>query len=141
MANRKQFKMSEAQRRRRTFSKSFKRQKVQEYELGRTTIGEISKQYEVREANVYKWIAKFGTMKNKPERIVVETESDTRELLSLKNRLAELERVIGQKQILIDFQDKVIDFAEQEYGIDIKKKYGIKPFGTSGSIENNTPLV
>jgi len=138
MVNRKQFKMSEAQRRRRTFSESFKRQKVQEYELGKTTVGEICKQYEVRDSNVYKWIAKFGSMKNKPEKLIVETESDTRELLSLQKHIAELERVIGQKQILIDFQDKVIEFAEQEYGIDIKKKYGTKPFGTSGSTGNNT---
>jgi hypothetical protein len=29
---------------------------------------------------------------------------------------------MGQKQIVIDFQTKMIDFGESTYGVDIKKK-------------------
>ncbi len=62
-------------------------------------------------------------MKDKPERLVLETESDTKELIALKQKVAELEKIIGQKQILLDFKDKMIEIAEQTYGIDIKKTY------------------
>jgi hypothetical protein len=73
--------------------------------------------------------------KNKKERLVVETDSDTRQLLELKKRVSELERIIGQKQILIDFQDKMIDLAEETYGVDIKKKFFSTPSSTSGKTE------
>ena len=127
MATRKQFAMNEAERRRRHFSDNFKKSKVQELELGRLTISDLKKQYEVSSTTIYRWIANFGTMKNKPERIIVETDSDTKELLHLKQKIAELERIVGQKQVLIDFYDKLIDIAEDEYKVDIKKKFGTKP--------------
>ena len=63
----------------------------------------------------------------KGEKLIVETESDTRQLLSFQKKIAELEQIIGQKQILIDFKDKMIELAELEYGIDIKKKFSTKP--------------
>lgn len=127
MATRKQFTMNEAERRRRHFSDDFKKSKVQELELGRTTISELKRQYEVSSTTVYRWLANFAAMKNKPERIIIETDSDTKELLQLKQKIAELERIVGQKQVLIDFYDKLIDIAEVEYKVDIKKKFGTKP--------------
>ena len=127
MATRKQFIMNEAERRRRHFSDDFKKSKVQELELKRTTISELKRQYEVSSTTIYRWIDNFGTMKNKPERIIVETDSDTKELLLLKKKISDLERIVGQKQVLIDFYDKLIDIAEDEYKVDIKKKFGTKP--------------
>ena len=141
MAKRNQFKMSTSQRQSRRFSDNFKQTKVRELEQGRTSVSEISKQYEVSTVNVYRWLSKFGSMKNKQERMVVETNSDTRELLELKKKVAELERIVGQKQVLLDFKDKMIDIAEETYGVDIKKKFSTKPSSTSGSSGNNTPLV
>jgi hypothetical protein len=79
-------------------------------------------------------------MKDKKERLIVECQSDTIQLLELKKKVAELERIIGQKQILIDFKDKMIDIAEEEYGVDIKKKYSSKPSIISGNTEKNSNL-
>lgn len=141
MATRKQFKMTVAERRRRNFSKSFKIQKVKELETGKTKISEIRKQYEVSYSAVYQWLNKFGTMKDKKEKIIIETDSDTKQLLELKKKVAELERIVGQKQILIDFKDKMIDLAEEIYGIEIKKKFSTRPSNTSGSTESNTDTV
>ena len=73
--------------------------------------------------SVRRWILKFSSMKEKKERLIVESQSDTIQLLELKKKVAELERVVGQKQLLIDFQQKLIDLAEQEYRIDIKKNF------------------
>lgn len=139
MATRNQFKMSTSERRSRTFSEDFKIKKVREIELGRTKVSEICKQYEVAGISVYRWLQKYGIMKNKKERIIVESQSDTQQLIALKKKIAELERMVGQKQVLIEFKDKMIDLAEQTYGVDIKKKFSTKPSNTSGSDENNTP--
>jgi transposase len=135
MARLNDLKMSTAERRRRRFSDNFKMQKVREIETGQTKVSEICSQYQVTSKNVYLWVDKFGSMKNKKERMVVETDSDTRQLIELKKRVSELERIIGQKQIVIDFQDKMIELAEENYGVDIKKKFFSTPSSTSGKTE------
>ena len=104
MANKSyKFESSPQERHLRHFSLNFKKEKVREIELGRLTVLEVSKQYEVSTVNVYRWMSKFGTMKKKKERIVVESQSDAQQLLALKKRVAELERLVGQKQILIEY--------------------------------------
>jgi transposase len=135
MTNRKNFKMTTEERRRRAFSESFKIKKVREIETGITKVSEICRAYEVSDSAIYYWIKIYGIMKNKKERLIVESESDTQELLALKKRIAELERTIGQKQLLIDFKDKMIDIAEEMYGVDIKKKLSDQLSNTSGSKE------
>lgn len=141
MATRDQFKMTTAQRRRRHFSDSFKIQKVRELETGRTKVSELCFQYEVAYNTVYRWLNKFGSMKNKKERLIIEADSDTKQLLELKKKVAELERIIGQKQVMLDFKDKMIELAEETYGVDIKKKFTTSPSNSSGSTENNTPTA
>jgi transposase len=139
MATREKPMMTVSERQRRHFSHSFKLQKVREIELGKTKISEICKEYEVSDSSVRKWLHKYGLMSKKKERLIVETESDTKQLLELKKKVAELERVIGQKQIMLEFKDKMIDIAEEMYGVDIKKKLSTELSTGSGKSENNTP--
>ena len=80
-------------------------------------------------------------MKDKKERLIIETQSDTRELLALKKKVADLARIVGQKQILIDFKDKMIDIAEEMYGIDIKKKFSTRQSDTSSDTAKDTPTA
>ena len=127
--------MSIAQRRVRHFSEAIKIQKVREIESGQTKISEIVKEYEVASITVYRWLKKYGTMKKKPERLIVEADSDTVKVLELQKRVAELERTIGQKQILIDFKDKMIEIAESHYKIDIKKNFSTQQSSTTGRSE------
>ena len=133
-------KLTLSERRRRIFSEDFKRKKVQEIETGQSRVCDICRQYQVSTTNVYRWISKFGSMRSKKERLIVETQSDTIQNIELKKRVAELERIVGQKQIIIDFQEKMIDLAEEEYGIDIKKKFERRPLSTSQKNETNTPI-
>ena len=133
-------KLTLSERRRRSFSEDFKRKKVQEIETGQSRVCDICRQYQVSITNVYRWISKFGSMRSKKERLIVETQSDTIQNIELKKRVAELERIVGQKQIIIDFQEKMIDLAEEEYGIDIKKKLERRPLSTSQKNETNTPI-
>jgi predicted RNase H-like nuclease (RuvC/YqgF family) len=48
-------------------------------------------------------------------------DSSTNKLKALEQRIKELERTIGQKQIQIDYLEKMIDIAKGELNIDIKK--------------------
>jgi transposase len=136
MANRTKYKQSISERRSRRFSDNFKIEKVRELEKGKVSISELVQQYEVSSTNIYRWLRKFGTNQTKKERVIVEIDSDTKQLLELKKKVAELERIIGQKQVLLDFKDKMIDLAEQTYGVDIKKKYSTEQSNSTGINEN-----
>jgi transposase-like protein len=109
---------------RRTFSAEFRRKKVEEIECKISSVSEISREYQVTRTAVYKWIKQYSSSMKKKERLIVEAESDTRKLAILQQRIAELERLLGQKQIQLDFMEKVIDIAEETYHVDIKKKFG-----------------
>jgi len=67
-------------------------------------------------------------MRKKQERQIVESKSDTLKIKQLQARVKELEQIIGQKQILIDFKEKMIELAEEQYGISIKKNMVQKPY-------------
>ena len=137
MSTREQFKLSTAERRKRTFSEDFKRQRVREFELKQTTITEVGKAYQVRQCNVWKWMVKYGSSYKKGVRLIVEMESESKKLIELQAKIAELERIIGQKQLTIDFQAKIIDLAEQAYKLDIKKKFETTPSSTSGKTDKS----
>jgi transposase-like protein len=127
MATKEGFKLSQEERRRRIFSDDFKIRKVREIEQKITSIAAVSREYQVTSGNVSNWVKKYSTTYKKSVRLVVEMESDTHKLISLQTKIAELERIVGQKQLLIDFQLKLIELAEAEYGIDIKKKLENEP--------------
>jgi Spy/CpxP family protein refolding chaperone len=65
-------------------------------------------------------------MAKKQHKQIVESKSDTAKIKALEERIKELERTVGQKQLMIDFKDKMIELAEQRYSVDIKKKLGSK---------------
>jgi transposase-like protein len=110
----------------RTFSNEFKQKKVRELERNITSIPDICKTYSVSRNSVYRWIYKYSVMAKKQVKQVVEAKSDTQTIKALRERIKELERVIGQKQLLIEFKEKMIEIAETTYNIDIKKKVGSK---------------
>jgi transposase len=136
MAKREDFmNLTQAERKRRTFSEGFKKMKIREIEAGQTKIREICRQYNVSPTAVYQWIHKYGTNKGNKERLIIETMSDTLALKQLKERLAELERLLGQKQIEIEYYKKMIELAEEHYGVEIKKNSSTQPSDGSGSRE------
>lgn len=123
----------------RHFSESFKQEKVREIERNLTTVMEVSKVYGVTRAAVYKWLYKFSVHRKKQIRQIIEPMSDTRKIQELEQKIKELERLVGQKQILLEFREKQIDIAEEMYKIDIKKKLGTSPSNVLGLTAKNTP--
>ena len=128
----------QSQRVHRYFSEDFKRKKVREIEENQVKIMQIVREYQVSKAAIYKWIYKYSAMRKKGIRQVVEAKSDTVKLTLFRERFREMERLVGQKQIMIEFLEKMIEFAEKEYGIDIKKKYSSTPSSGSGQTGKRT---
>ena len=140
MARREEFSLSLSERRRRTFSSSFKKDKVRKLELGLVKVSELSKLYQVSTTAIYRWMDKYGSEKQ-GERLVLQSDSDEKELLLLKSKLADLERLVGQKQVEIEFYKKMVELAESHYNIEIKKNFSTPPSGGSGFTENDTASV
>lgn len=131
-------KAKEPQRVQRYFSEEFKKKKVREIELNTVTVSEVTREYGVSKTAVYKWIYKYSAMRKKSIKQVVEAKSDTLKISRLREEVRDMERLIGQKQIRIDFLEKMIELAEQEYGVDIKKKYFSTRSNGSGHTGTNT---
>jgi transposase-like protein len=110
----------------RSFSEEFKKNKIRELERNITSVTDISRTYSVSRSSVYEWIYKYSAMAKKQVKQVVEAKSDTQKIKALEERIKELERIVGQKQLLIEFKDKQIEIAEATYNVDIKKKVGSK---------------
>jgi transposase-like protein len=123
----------------RYFSEDFKKRKVRDLEKNLVSISELCREYQVSRTAVYNWIFKYSKMAKKGERQIVERKSDTHKIQELRERIKELERVVGQKQLLIEFQQKMIELAEQTYDIDIKKKLSSKLSSGTGQTDQNTP--
>jgi transposase len=139
MANLKDYeKLTVKERQSRYFSEDFKRKKISELDRNLLTIADLCREHQVSKTAVYKWIYAYSTMRKKGLRQVIETKSDSQKLLAMREQIKELERIIGEKQIKLDFQEKLITLAESEYKVDIKKKLSGKLSSGTGSTERST---
>jgi transposase len=124
----------------RTFSESFKRAKVSDIEKGLLSIKDLCTQQSVSRSSVYKWIYLYGTTE-KGVKTVVQMESEQFKTHLLQQRVAELERIVGQKQLQIDVLEKSFELASDELGYDIKKKYVPPRWNGSEPIHKPTTTV
>lgn len=111
------------------YTMSFKLQIIQEIERGNLSITEAKKQYGIQSyATILNWLRKFGnfdwenqtpsTMAKKPEQKIMELEAQVKLLEKQKAFLERQAFVADKKAILFDM---MIDLAEKEYQIDIRK--------------------
>jgi len=136
MANLKDYeRLTLKERINRKFSEDFKRKKISELDRNLISISELCREHQVSRTSVHRWVYLYSTMKKKSLKQVVEASSDTRKMQQLRDENKELQRIIGEKQILIDFKSKMIELAEKEYGVDIKKKFSSKPSSGTGATE------
>lgn len=132
MARREQLEQKESSREQRYFSEDFRKARVREVERGTATVREVSKAYGVSETAVYNWMYQYSTQHKKGVRQVVEAKSATQKVLRLKEELKELHAMLGEKQLRIEFLEKLIELASEQYGIELKKSTGTRPFSGSG---------
>ena len=125
-------------RQNRYFSEDIKKKIVRDLEKNLIRISDVCQTYQVSRTSVYRWIYNYSAMAKKKHKQVVESKSDTAKIKALEERIKELERTVGQKQLMIDFKDKMIELAEQRYNVDIKKKLGSKVLSGSDTTKKNT---
>ena len=113
----------------RRFSEDFKLKLVEEYEKGVHSVPEMEKIYEIPNSCIYSWIYQYSTYNKKSIKVVEMKDSQMQKFKDMEARIKELEQAVGRKQMTIDFLAKMIDLAEEEYKIDIKKSSNTPPSG------------
>ena len=87
--------------------------------------------YHCSPQTIYRWIYKYSPGDSPSINVIEMSESTDQKVTDLQKKIAELEQVVGQKQIKVDFLQKMIELAEEEYDLDVKKSFSSKP--SSGS--------
>lgn len=122
----------------RHFSEEFKRQKVKELLKGVVKVRDLCGMYGISRTSVYKWLYLYSSVE-KGTKTVVQMESEAYKTQQLLLRVAELERIIGQKQMEIDYLNKAFEVASEQLGYDVKKKHVPSAWNGSVGTEKNTP--
>lgn len=114
------------------YSLSFKLQIVAEYESGFCSKTQLKKQYGIQSiSTINRWIEKHGnfssdfrvnsrTMKKTPEQRIFELEQQVK---LLEKQKEEAEFMLNQTQKKVILFDMMIDIAEEEFKIPIRKKH------------------
>ena len=110
----------------RFFSEQLRKKIVHEYETGKMTVLELSRFYSVSTTSIYKWIVKYSNYEKQSIQIVEMKGSSTNRIKELEQKVKELERIVGVKQIKIDFLEKMTEISKEEYGVDLKKNFSIQ---------------
>ncbi|WP_026967570.1 transposase [Algoriphagus terrigena] len=122
---------------RREFSEGFKRKLVDDFEKGVMSVLQMERQYGISNKSIYKWIYKYSTYNEKNICIVEMKDSQTHRVKELEEKVKELERAVGQKQIMIDYLEKMIDLAKDTYSIDVKKNSNTPHSGGSNPTDKS----
>jgi hypothetical protein len=72
-------------------------------------------------------VYKFSNFNEKGCRVVEMENSNQNKLKELASKVKELEQIVGQKQIAIEYLEKMIELAKTDLNIDIKKNYSLPP--------------
>ena len=121
-------------RERRIFSEEVKKKAVKDLTGKRTTIKALMNEHQISSQTVYKWLYKYSPYHEQKCTLVVQMESEETKNSELQKRLAELERIVGQKQLEIDFLNKLLELGSSELGFDLKKNFSTPPSsGTDGT--------
>ena len=121
--------------RRRYFSEELKRRRVRELEQGLVGVSELARSMGVSRSAIYKWLYKYSITYQRQEVMIVESKSEAKKVLLLKERIKYLEQMLGQKQIKLEFTEKMLELASEELGVDLKKKFGTVPYSGTGNEE------
>ena len=121
----------------RQYSEEFKKGLVDSFERGEFSVLQLSKLYGIGNPTIYNWVYKFSTFNEKGCRIVEMKDSQQHKLKELSNKVKELEQIVGQKQIAIDYLEKMIELAKTDLNIDLKKNYNSKPSAGLNATKKN----
>jgi len=107
------------------YSESFKMTVVSEVISGQISQTGAEKKYGIGgHCTISKWIKKYGSNKELKTIVKVRMPNDKTKIKELKTRVYQLEHLVSDLQLERRALEKLIELAEREYKISIKKNSG-----------------
>lgn len=122
----------------RIFSEELKKKAVKELVSKRTTIKSLMAEHQISANTVYRWLYRYSPYHEQKCTLVVQMKSEELMNSELRQRMAELERIVGQKQLEIDFLNKLLEIGSGELGFDLKKSFSPPQLNGTGSAKGST---
>lgn len=114
--------MHEVQRIIRRYSLSFKQKVISEIESGKLTKSEARRLYGIgSETSIQKWIKQIGKLHLLNKVVRIELKDEVSRLKQLEKEKKELESALARAHLKLITYESIIEVAEEELGIDIKK--------------------
>jgi transposase-like protein len=111
---------------------SFMRKVVQDYLSGHQSVREVAERYNLTYGSVSGWVRRFGAdieNENAKEEVALSSmpeEGNKEGFDELKKRNEELLKKLEHANLKVSGLEIMIDIAEQQLGVDIRKKSGTK---------------
>ena len=125
------------------YSISFKLQIVEEIELGQLSRTEACHKYGIQaKSTIREWLRKYGTFDWENQSTIIVSKTPEQKILELEAKVKLLEKQKARAEHLAERADKkviifdmLVDMAEKEYDIQIRKNY---KSGLSTATKDNT---
>ena len=104
----------------------------------RISIKQLCDLWQISRVTAYKWLYKYSPHHSSGIKMVVQMESEEHKTKQLLQKIAELERTVGQKQLCIDYLEKLIEVSGKELEIDLKKNFNERPLNGSAKTRAST---
>jgi transposase len=108
-------------KKRRQYTEAFKKEIVECFERGEYSVYQLERLHGISNQSIYNWVYRFSTFNDKGYRVIEHQMSSSKKVKELEAKVRDLEQTVGKKQITIDYLEKMIERAKDEYQIDIKK--------------------
>ena len=103
---------------------SFKRWISREIESGKLSIKEATEHFSLKSSTVYDWVSQYGL--GKEVSLSIMTPEEKQEKALLEKRIKELEKALEYAKLKNIAVETMIDVAEEQFKISIRKKAGPK---------------
>ena len=109
------------------YSIAFKMQVVKDVENGLLNAEEARKLYGIGgRQTVHEWVSQYGMNQKIGKVVHIMTDKEERELLVLRRENRMLKKALDDSQVKVIALETLIEVAEEEFKIDVKKKFGAK---------------
>ena len=118
-----------------------KKKIIKDIDEGRTNITGAGREYQVSNVAIYRWLKKYSAHLHPSTTIVMQMDSEQYKSRELEKKVAELESVIGRKQMEIDYLNKLIELAGKDLYIDLKKNINTNASAGTGKTKGKNGLA
>ena len=98
-------------KRRRVFSEEFRKDLVLRIDRGLIGKNAACREYGMSMTTLYRWLYQYSSEHKKEIRVVIEKVSEENKRKELELKIQELERLLGQKQVEIEYLKKAVEMA------------------------------